>query len=315
MTLSTLELQDQNRSEVPAQTVTHTSIGNLIGKCITTGRPVEVPQYTTLNEHYQILAAESLGVKQSRQFFLKYFGIGVRGSNCDGADSRGVTRLKVNQHQPIDANLFTAVPFICRPLSEDLPNVVRDKFRMRTIEARNGIDYVFYWLKLINFDNYNPSEKKITRDPITGVESVKPLIHVKDDLDNPQPVDFTADGSVPISNEYVNSSAILGCSLDTNDLKEIAQACKIYFGDAGYAGINEVGIAYGIDTTFRGQIAGGATIQYTEVMSAIFAHYVTERDGRNALTNTQVNMNLDHGSSAPLLMHANTLLGATGDGN
>lgn len=313
--LSANELQDQNRTEVPAQTVTNTSIGNLLNKCIITGRPFDVPQYTTLNEKYKVLAEESLGQKNSRDFFLKYFGIGVRGSNCDGKDSNGVTKMKVNQHQPIDANLFTAVPFLARPVDNDLDNFNREKFRMRTVEARNGIPYAFYWLMLINFDNYNPSEKKITRDEVTGVEDVKPYIHRKDDLENPQPVDFTSVGSVPISNEYVNSSAILDCSLTQADLREISLACKIYYNDASYASINEVGVAYGIDTQNRGEIGGGGTIQYTEVASAIFAHYVTERDGRNALTNVKIQQAFDHGASAPMLLHTNSTQTAVSQGN
>lgn len=315
MTLSANELQDQNLSEVPAQTVSNTSIGNLINKCIATGRPITIPQYTTLNEHYEVLAEESLGLKNSRDLYLKYFTVGVRGSNCDGKDSRGVTKLKVNQHQPIDANLFTAVPFIARPLDSDLDNFNREQYRMRVVEERNGIPYAFYWLKLINFDNYDPIENKIFRDPVTGVENVVPLVHRKDDLDNPQPVDFTSEGSVPISNEYVNSSAILDCSLTQADLREMSLACKIYFNDAGYASINEVGILYGMDTQNRGEIAGGATIQYTEVSSAVIAHYVTERDGRNALTNTKIQLAFDHGASAPMLLHANSTAGSTSTGN
>lgn len=301
--LSANELQDQNRSEIPAQTVTNRSIGNLLNKCIITGRPFTVPEFTTLNERYKVLASESLGVKNSRDFYLKYFGVGVRGSNCDGKDSNGVSKMKVNQHQPIDANLFTAIPFIARPQSEDLDNFNRSKYRMRTVEERNGIAYVFYWLKLINFDNYNPGEKMITRDPVTGLEDSVPYIHTKDNLDNPQPVPFTSNGSVPTSNTYVNSSAVLDCSLDKNDLREISLACKIYYNDASYGSINEVGIAYGIDTENRGEIAGGGSIQYTEVASAIFAHYITERDGRNALTNVKVQQAFDHGASVPMLLH------------
>ena len=315
MTLSASELQDQNRSEVPAQTVSNTSIGNLINKCIATGQPIVIPQYTTLNEHYGILAEESLGQKNSRDLYLKYFTVGVRGSNCDGKDSRGVTKLKVNQHQPIDANLFTPVPFIARPIDNDLDNFNRLQYRLRVVEERNGILYAFYWLKLINFDKYDPTENKITRDPVTGVENVVALIHRKDDLDNPQPVDFTSEGSVPISNEYVNSSAILDCSLDQADLREMSLACKIYFNDAGYASINEVGIAYGIDTENRGEIAGGATIQYTEAASVVIAHYVTERDGRNALTNTKIQLAFDHGASAPMLLHTNSTVDSSTLGN
>lgn len=315
MTLSANELQDQNSSEIPAQTVTNTSIGNLLNKCISTGRPITIPQFVTLNEVHEILAEESLGLKNSRDFYLKYFGVGVRGSNCDGKDERGVTKIKVNQHQPIDANLFTPIPFICRPLSEGMDNLTRELYRLRTVETRNGIAYEFYWWMLINFDNYDPSENKITRDPVTGIEDVKPYIHVEDNLKNPQPVDFTSSGSVPISNEYINSSAILDCTLNQANLREMALACKIYYNDASYASINEVGIGYGIDTEFRGQIEGGATIQYTEVMSAIYAHYITERDGRNALTNTKVEQAFDHGASAPMLLHSTATQTAVSQGN
>ncbi|MNM37216.1 hypothetical protein D3C81_479420 [compost metagenome] len=315
MALSAQELQDQNRSEVPVQTTTNTSIGNLINKCIATGQPITIPQYTTLNEKWDMLAEQSIGPMNSRDFYLKYFTIGVRGSNCDGKDSRGVSKLKVNQHQPIDMDLFTAIPFICRPIDNDLDSINREKYRMRIVEERNGIAYAFYWVKLISFLNYNPTENKITRDPVTGLENAKPLIHKKDDLENPQPVDFTSEGNVPASNEYVNSSAILDCSLEAADLREIELASKIYYADASYGSINELGVLYGRDVTNRGAIGGNATIQYTEVASAVHAHYLTERDGRNAITNTKVQLALDHGASAPMLLHSTATINATGQGN
>lgn len=311
MALSASELQDQARSEVPAQAFTNTSIGNLIGKCCSTGRPITIPRYTTLNEHHNILAEESIGLKNSRDFYLKYFGIGVRGSQRVGTDSRGVDIVKVNQHQPIDANLFVPVPFIARPLSNPLSNLEREQFRLRTVEERNGELHEFYWWKLIDFANYNPEELKITRDPITGLEDSNPYVHRKDDLDDPQPVDFVSDGSTPVSNTYLNSTALLGCSLDKTMLREIALASKIYFGDASYSSINEVGVGWGIDVQFQGAIAGGGTMTYTEVASAVYAHYMTERDGRNAITNEKVNLNFDHGASAPMLLHTNATAGST----
>jgi len=315
MALSATDSQDQNRSEVPAQVTTNTSIGNLLGKCIITNQPITIPEFTTLNEKWSILAKESLGKKKSRDFELKYFTVGVRGSNSTGTDSRGVTKLKVNQHQPIDADLFTAVPFICRPLTNPLDNVNRSKYRLRVVEERNGIMYEFWWIKLVNFDNYNPIENKITRDPVTGQEKANPLIHRKADLFDTQPVDFTSTGNTPTSNEYANSSAILDCSLDANDLRELQQACKIYFNDASYASINEVGVLYGIDVTHQGAVSGGATFRYTEVQSAIHAHYLSERDGRNALANTKVQLAFDHGASAPMLIHSTSTIAPSGQGN
>ena len=315
MSITSAEVQDQNRSEVPTQTVTNTAYGNLIGKCCATKQPINLPQYVTLNERYDILGDASIGVKNARDFELKYFGIGIRGSDANGTTSIGTTRLKVNQHQPIDMNLFVQIPFIARPLTADLDNVTRLKYRMRVIETwADGITYAVYYLKLIDFTNYDPQVNKITRDE-AGNEDAKPYVPIKDDLFNPQPVDFTSVGSVPVSDTYLNSSAILDCSLTQQDLTECAMACKGKFGDTSYASINEVGVAWGIDTQFDGQIAGGATIKYTEVLSAVFAHYVTERDGRNAITNTKIQLAYDHGASEPMLLHTNATISTTGQGN
>lgn len=312
MTITSAEIQDQNRSEVPTQTVTNTAFGNLIGKCCATNQRVNLPQYSTLNERYGIMGDASIGLKNARNFELKYFGIGIRGSDANGTTSLGTTRLKVNQHQPIDMNLFVPIPFIARPLDNDLSNAERLKYRMRVIEVwPDGKTYAVYYLKVINFNSYDPQVNKITRDA-AGNESAKPYVPIKDDLFNPQPVDFTSVGAVPISDTYLNSSAILDCSLTQQDLTECAMACKGKFGDTSFASINEVGVAWGIDTQFDGQIAGGATIKYTEVASAVFAHYVTERDGRNAITNTKVQLAYDHGASEPMLLHTNATASTTG---
>lgn len=315
MTISSAEAQDQNRSVVPTQTVTNTAFGNLIGKCCATNQKINLPQYVTLNERYNIMGEDSIGVKNGRDFELKFFGIGIRGSDCDGKTAIGTTKLKVNQHQPIDMNLFVPIPFIARPIANDLDNINRLKYRMRVIEVwPDGETYAVYYLKVINFDSYDPSVNKITRDD-AGNENAKPYVPTKDDLFNPQPIDFTSVNAVPISDTYLNSSAILDCSLTQQDLNEIALACKGKFGDTSYASINEVMVAYGIDTQFDGQIAGGATIKYTEVLSAVAAHYVTERDGRNAITNTKVQLAYDHGASEPMLLHTNATSTTTAQGN
>lgn len=308
MTLSSNDLQDQSRSEVPTQVTTNTAWGNLIGKCKATGQRLTLPPFTTLNERYSVLADTSIGIKNGEDFSLKYFGVGIRGSNDIGRDAQGVTRMKVNQHQPLDMNLFTAVPLACRPLTEDFDNLTRSQYRMRVVLPIGGIQYAFYYLKLINFSNYNPSVSMITRDAGQN-ETPVPHVPVKDDLFNPQPVDFTSEGSVPISNRYLNSSAILDCSLNGRDLQELQNACRVMFNDASYAAINEVMVCWGIDTQNDGQIGGGGVIRYTEVMSAVAAHYMTERDARNAVNNTQIQLAFDHGASEPMLIHTNSTIG------
>lgn len=315
MALSATDIQDQNRSEVPTQTTTNTGWGNMIMKCIVTRQPFTLPQYTTLNERYEILAEESIGPKHGKDFELKYFGVGIRGSNCIGTNSLGVSKLKVNQHQPIDMNLFTHIPVLCRPVDADIDNVNRAKYRLRKIELGfDGNPYIFYYLKLIDFSHYNPQVNKVTRDE-NGNEDPKPYVPKRDDLFNPQPVDFTSEGSVPISNVYLNSSAILGCTLFQGDLQEMANACLKKWGDASLAAINETMIVVGYDTKTDGQTGGGGVIRYDEVTSAVAVHYITERDARNALNNTVLNLDFDHGASEPMLLHTNSTTSPGGQGN
>lgn len=308
MSITSTEVLNQNRSEIPTQTVTNTGVGNLIAKCILTGNSVNIPPFTTLNERHNILADQSIGLKDAREFFLKYFAIGIRGSNCTGVDGLGVSTMKVNQHQPIDMNLFVSIPFACRPIDSDFDNVNRAKYRLRVIEEIGGVVYAFYYLKLINFENYDPRLLKIARDE-DGNETSVPFIPVKDDLFNPKPVDFTSEGSVPTSNVYINSSAVLDCTLDQTALQELRNACLIKYNDEAYAAINEVALVYGADTQTDGRVGQNGIIRYTEVLSAVIAHFICERDARSASNNTRVTLAFDHGASEPMLIHVDPVTG------
>jgi len=301
MALSNTELQDQSRSDNPAQVYANTSFGGLLYKCVATNRPITVPKYTTLNELMSLFGDESLGQKSARDFELKYFCLGIRGSNCTGTDGDGVSNMRVNAHQPIDQSLFTMIPLIARPLSNDLDDATRAKYRLRIVATYNGIQYAVYYVKLIDFTNYNPQELVVVRDPTNNNESPDPLIHQKDDLFNPEPVIYGSDGTIQASNTYVNGSAILDCSLNANDLAEIVNAARIVKGDASKTAINEVGILWGIDTDQRGSI-GDATISYKEALSLNIAHFLSERDGRNAQSNSVVTLRFDHGNSDPMLV-------------
>lgn len=314
MALSATQQQDQDRSEVPTQTSTNTLLGNLINKACVTNQKLEIPANTTLNEAYNVRASESVGVKNGRDFELKYFILGVRGSDGLGADANGVTQFRVNQHQPIDGNVFVGIPFIVRPLDNDLDNLTRAKYRIREVRTINGIAYAIYWAKLISFVEYNPQLLKIYKDPVTGTEDVKAYIPSSDDL-HPTPVELTSSNTVPISNTYVNGSAILNCTLNENDVEELKNACRIVFNDAGYARPNEVGICYGMDSDVEGDIGGGSFISYKESLSTVVGHFVTERSGREANNNREIELVFDHGASEPMLLHTVASTSANGSMN
>lgn len=315
MAVSSTELQDEARSDNPSQVFTNTSLGGLIYKACATNQSITIPQYTTLNEYFNLFGDLSLGKKNARDFELKYFTLGIRGSNTTGQNALGVDVRRVNAHQPYDANLFTMVPLCARPVSNDLDATTMAKYRLRVIETHNGIDYAIYYAMLINFDNYNPNEILITRDPDTGNESSDPYIHQKKDLFNAQPVSYGSNGTVTTSNQYLNGSAILDCSLDANALAELVNAVKITLGDPSLASINEVAILWGIDSQQTGSVgsgSGASTIRYWESLSTVIAHFLSEQDGRNANNNSYLELKFDHGNSDPLLVYTDTTTSSTG---
>lgn len=303
MAISTSDSQSMEAAKVPSQTTTNQILGNLINACCSTNQPIPIPRYTTLNEAFEVLATESIGTKNGRDFELKYYMIGRRGASSVGVDEEGVQILKANQHQPIDFNLFTPIPHIGRPVSNDLTEIERKNFRLRVVLPHNetGEDWAFYYLKLIDFDDYNPSMISILRDPTTGTENTSPFIPSEDGL-HPEPIDLTSENTTPVSNTYVNSSAMLNCSLDANAVAELKNVCQVLYGDSSRAAINEVAICWGIDTTTQANVGTGI-INYTEVLSAVPAHFVTERDARNANNNSSISLVFDHATSEPKLLH------------
>lgn len=301
MPITTSASSESEMAKVPSQVSVNTLLGNLINKACITNQNVTIPEYGTINRALEILMPQSVGVKSGRDFELKYFMIGRRGNSVKSTSEDGVVEMQANQHQPVDANLFSPMPFIARPIDNPLPEAMRKKYRARTVETFGGAQYEFWWAKLIDFTDYNPRMLKIVRDPETGVETPTVFIPTAENL-NPEPINLTSENTVPVSNTYVNSTAMLNCSLNAGDVVELQNVAAIRYGDAGKARISETAVCFGIDTLAQGNIGAGV-VNYTEAVAIIPAHFVSESDARNANNNTGISLVFDHGVSEPMLLH------------
>ncbi|QDJ97108.1 hypothetical protein PQC07_gp165 [Aeromonas phage D3] len=301
---------DNNRQKsiLPNQLVSPTGIGVVVSAAINCNRPVDIPKYTTLNEHFNILADESIGKKNGKDFQLAYFGIGIGGSRSIGEDSFGLEDRKVNQHKATDFNAFHGIPFIARELSNDLDPVLRDQYRLRVVRKIGEKIYVLYFLKLINFDSFAPSMKVGTRDPATGNETSYPYEPKKEDL-QPTPFQLTVQDSIPLSNTYVHGTGTLDLTLNVDDLHEIRNACRILYGNANKAAINEWYVCHGIETRNDGEIGEGGTVVYKELQSAVVSFNITEAWARDANANTKMPCFFEYGNSLPLLVGSDELAG------
>lgn len=300
-------------SKLPSQVIVTTGIGNMVTPAMMCKRPVTIPQYTTLNEVYNVLANDSIGAKKGEDFTLAYFGIGIKGATCIGGDSNGISRMQVNQHQPIDFNMFFGIPFLVRLQNADLEASERDKYRIRVPFTKNGTKYIAYYLKKIGFAQFDPKMNLVTRDESTGSEDTKPYIPVPEDL-HPEPVPMDSMGSVPLTNQYIDSSAKLDTSLLEVDLSELKNACRILYNDANYANLNEYCLVAGIETTNTGPVGDAASVTYKELSSSVITHHITEAYARSANANGKITLLFDIGSAAPLLVYSSRIDSASAVG-
>lgn len=295
------EASGRDSQKLPNQLVTPNALGIIINDAVTTGTTVDIPKWTTMNELYDILADESIGRKNGKDFNLAYYGIGIGGSRCIGTDSNGLEGRRVYQHKATDFGAFYPIPFLIREIGDDVDPETRRKYRIRVVRKLGDKIYVMYYLKKINFTEFDPTMKIGERDPVTGNEQERPYIPVKEDL-TPTPYELVSVNDVPVTNQYVNGTAKMDLSLDGNDLEEVRNVCRVLFNDSSKAAINEMYLVYGIESRNDGDIANGGTVNYEELQSACVSYFITEAYARDANSNSQLPYGFWYGNSLPLLI-------------
>lgn len=108
--------------------------------CAGFNKPYSVDPSTTLNSKYNILPAVSQsGIKDKR-----YLGLGIGGTV---ADDNGEVDVGLRQRDMSLIDLYSGIPFVARPQSNDLSSVDRQKYRLRKETTIGGVPYVLYYLK------------------------------------------------------------------------------------------------------------------------------------------------------------------------
>lgn len=223
---------------------------------------------TTLNEKLDILPNISIGDEYPT---IKYIGIGNGGSNVM------YDILKSSEHSVKDASLFSQIPFLILEKNRDLTVAERKDFRFRKEVVINGIEYVEYYLKVIN----NISEPEVYTVTKTGelTTSLTPFNFNDPSILNPAPLikeDFL---NVNIDT-YIAVTADITLYLTPKELKDIQTAIEIKFGADASKIISEIAIFSGVDyVTTNGtealvvQPAFYQTVQY-DLESILFSESV-----------------------------------------
>ena len=111
------------------------------------GQSYKPLENTTLNEKFNVLTTTDIPEKTYPT--IQGFVIGIGGNPV----MEGTNNFPFNEHSPIDGALFEHIPFAMCPVTEDLTDEERAKYRLRTIETINNTQFICYYMrKLTGFE-------------------------------------------------------------------------------------------------------------------------------------------------------------------
>lgn len=226
---------------------------------------------------------------------VRYLAIGNGGHEMV-VGGNGRIRWKAVNHEPRHAALYNQLPFVLRPLTNDLSLTERAKYRLRRIETWGGVPHAAYYLRVL--DKTGVEAGLEFRTVNNGVTTSTPYSPTLEDL-NPVPPVLVAGQAVTTTGDYIASSAKINYTMTPEEVQEFINATTIIEGEAGYAVISEMAVVSGVDRSVTQTIGGQPQTYiesiYAQVTSFLATAFVMEyqTDG--------IAMTFDVGNVEPLL--------------
>lgn len=274
------------------ETAVRTIYGSYLNVCKALSKPFKLLPNSTLNQKFGLFANEVPGLNETPS--IRYLAIGNRGETYD-AMSDGFILTTPIKHTPTHAALYNHIPFVVRPIADDISPSERLKFRMRVPFVLNGITYVAYYLRVIDIDSIDVSLEYrsitdsfiATSEFVTTISSLSPTPPTvsSTDLNNP-------------NGDYIIASAKTVTVLNAQDISNILEACTILYNDPRYAVINELAICSGVDRVLQGNF-GNITSNYTEAIGVQCTAFLSQSHTLSVGT-TEVKLSVNIGSGEAL---------------
>lgn len=253
------------------QKIIPTQLANYLQVVSYLGLPYEKVANTTLNQKFDIQPSAQLPANAKPS--LKCFTIGLGGhSYVNGAN--GIPLSQGIDHSSGDFGLYNHIPFVLRPINDDLTSAERGRYALRKIITVDGVNYYAYYAKRLDLADVTV---RMTKRTVSDGETViDEYIPTEDNL-SPTPPEIPNTGAITTSGEYLATSSIVPMPFTEADVQELYNVAKILFGDERYAIISEFGFCTAIDQNVSISTPGG-NVTFTEVIACqisaiISGHY------------------------------------------
>lgn len=261
--------------------------------------PTFLPK-STLNEYFEVRPSDTLGANDD--YSIDYVAIGNGGhKHKTGPDGFPLTGR--NHHNPGDVSCFKPLPWIMRPVADDLTASQRNRYAMRTVESHNGQDYYCYYLRRLNKSGLSVNMTQLHIQ--NGVVTKNPFIPDDDNL-RPTPIQVTTStgSTIETDGDYLVASCVNNIVIDEHDAAEIRNAADIIYGDPEYAIISELVMVSGSDRQVTGPGPGNTSVTYTEAVCCVPVSFMLTKVSM-VDSNLGETFTVDVGAHEPLLVRTN----------
>lgn len=286
--------------------VTRTAIGSLLQDNLLAGKQQPLLAGTTLNELLQIQQKAVLGQGENPRF--GYYAIGNKGhtsSIVDGTD----TIIDLYKHAPEDCACWNHIPFVLREEANDLSADLRLNYGLRRSEQHNGKNYFAYYLKRINLSG--TSAKVMRTTVVNGVTNTEEYKFSNANLNPVRPV-VLPDQATTTANDYLSTTMPVTVAFDLFDVNELFNVAAVLWNNEKRAIISELAFCSGVDRNIQTVGAGGAQINFKEVIGCqVITHVTTYK--QLSIDNEGFNINMEVGATEPMLTGSALSAGANND--
>jgi hypothetical protein len=275
--------------------MTRTVYSSALQSALYLNLPVPILTNSTLNERFGIQAGVLPATGNPPH--CGYYSLGNGGHTFTvGAD--GIPKPEPIQHRATDAAAFKPLPFVMRLPANDLDPVTRAQYALRRFEVWNGVTYVCYYMKRINFTGVTVNLQYKTVDS-SGNVTTTAFVPDSSNL-NPTPPAISSTGVNLTTGDYVAADARLDLSLAAFDCNELLNVAQIMYGDPDAAIVSEVLLCSGVDQNVTVPGSGNATFSFMEAIAAQVMTFVAAFLPIQFLNNG-ADILLDVGATEPLL--------------
>lgn len=243
------------------------------------GLPHVIPQNSSINQAIndsfvipQLPAVTTAGMEVTDDYNyaadtadvrLRLFCIGNGGHQLVQGGSLNIPTFEPKPHAATDAALYSILPFVVKPITNDLSGADRQKFRLRRTLEIDGELYAAYFGRVLPVTS---GSVQMLLD-VTPLGSATQTSVFTPSLDNIRLTDPNLSGNNTVTS--VRASYTEQLTFTPQDVAWLEEACTLLYGSASYARISEIAICTGVDK----QVTGVYPTTGTQVVNNINSPY------------------------------------------